>query len=85
MRCEPGDELIARDVFEKEAAGSGTHRLVDVLVQVEGGQDQYTRLRSGCLQAACCFDAIEFRHADVHDDDVWFQLAGVQPLVPAEA
>src|SRR4051794_2574401 len=36
-RCE---ELFGRLVLEHEAAGAGAERLVDIFVEVEGGQDQ---------------------------------------------
>ena len=48
MRASPGgqaadrgDELVGRGVLEQETAGPGPEGLVDVLVGVEGGEDQY--------------------------------------------
>jgi hypothetical protein len=35
------DQAVGLGVFEQEAAGAGAQRGEDVLVEVEGGQDQH--------------------------------------------
>ena len=37
------DELLGRRVLEQEAARAGLQRVVDVLVEVEGGEDEHAR------------------------------------------
>src|SRR5581483_10035303 len=49
---------------------------VDVLVEVEGGENEDARARSRCVEPAGCVDAVELGHADVHDDDVGVELTG---------
>ena len=66
------EQPLGGDVFEQEAAGPGAQRVVDVLVQVEGGEDEDARpARSGSGELPGGFDAVHARHADVHEDDVW--------------
>jgi hypothetical protein len=65
------DELGGRGVLEEEAGCPGAERVVDVLVEVEGGQHEH----GGALavrgeETARRFDAVHGRHADVHEDDV---------------
>src|ERR1022692_674575 len=74
------EEPLGGDVFEQEAAGSGAQRVVDVLVQVEGGQDEDARpiepgAPGGAAELPGGLDAIHARHADVHEDDVRAQFA----------
>ena len=65
------DELLRRDVLEQEAAGSGAERVVDVLVHVEGRQHHDLRLgRAVGEEPARRLDAVELRHAHVHQHDV---------------
>ena len=65
------DELLGRRVLEQEAARAGSQRGVDVLVEVERGQDQHARSAAGreCSRAGG-LDAVHAGHADVHQHDV---------------
>jgi hypothetical protein len=65
-RPHRADQLIARRVLEQESAGSGLHRLVDVLVEVEGGQHQKARIVAVANQAPVRIDSVDARHANVH-------------------
>ncbi len=71
-----GDQLLGRRVLEQEPAGTCPQRVVDVLVEVEGGEHQHLRglLRLGPGQAPGRLDPVEVRHADVHEDDVGHRL-----------
>jgi hypothetical protein len=63
--------LLGRAVFEQRAARSGAERLVDVLVEVEGGEDQNPRpLIDIGDDPAGGFEPVEVRHADIHEDDI---------------
>src|SRR5918996_1794619 len=46
-------ELLGADVLEEEAAGTGLHGLVDVLVRVESGQDEHAGNAVGGEEAPC--------------------------------
>ena len=71
------DELLGRRVLEHEAARAGAQRLVDVLVEVERGQDQDPRpLVAAVEQPARRLEAVDVRHPDVHQDHVRLGLAG---------
>ena len=49
---------------------------VDVLVEVERRQHEDARARLGEHHLARRLDPVEHRHADVHQDDIWRELAG---------
>ena len=69
----PGESSasLSGDVLEQESAGSGPQRVVDVLVQVEGGQDEDPRAaRAGAGELPGGLDAVHAGHAHVHQDDV---------------
>jgi hypothetical protein len=74
-RPHRADELIARRVFEQESGGSGPHRLVDVLVEVERRQHQHARPIPVAKQPPRRLDSIDARHADVHQHHIRAQLA----------
>src|SRR5207248_4687916 len=64
-------ELFGWGVLEQEAAGAGTQRVVDILVEVVGGQYEYPGSGLAAAdQAAGGGDAVEVGHADVHEDHV---------------
>ena len=69
------DDLLGWCVFEHEAARTGPQCVVHVGVQTERRQDQDARVRVGADDPAGRFDAIEHRHANVHEDDVRSQPA----------
>jgi hypothetical protein len=64
------DELLRWRVLEQESARSRAEGLVEVLVVVERGHDDDVRRRVElCEEAAGRRDAVQDRHADVHDHD----------------
>ena len=75
---DAGHELVGRHVLQQEPAGAGAKGLVDVLVQVEGGEHEDAR-RVLCVAVghylAGCLEPVQARHPDVHQRDV-----GLQPL-----
>ena len=72
-------ELVGARVLEQEAARAGAEGFVDVVVEVEGGQDQDAGRSVAGGDPACRLDPVEVRHADVHQDDVGAQrLGGVE-------
>ena len=66
------EEVDRERVLQQEAAGPGAERLVDVLVEVEGGEDHDAcageRLVAGDPPRG--LEAVHDRHADVHQHDV---------------
>jgi hypothetical protein len=72
-----GHELVGGHGLEQEARGAGAQRLEDVGVLVEGGEDQHARLRRRQREdLAGRGQAVEARHADVHQHDVGAQARG---------
>jgi hypothetical protein len=67
--ADRGHELLLGDILEQEAARPRAQRLVDVLVEVEGGEHEHAR-PVGHRDAARGLDAVDARHADVHEHDV---------------
>jgi hypothetical protein len=59
-----------RAAFEQEAAGAGAERAEDVLVDLEGGQDDHLCGRRRLEQFGGRGDAVEVGHADVHEHDI---------------
>ena len=74
-RADGAGQLLAGGVLEQEAAGSGLHGVVDVLVEVEGGQHEDLGPAAASGKLGGCLDAVESGHADVHQDDVRVQAA----------
>jgi hypothetical protein len=60
-------------VLEQEAAHACFEGMVDVLVQVEGGQHQDPRPGIRLDEPGGGLDAVHLRHADVHQDHVRIQ------------
>jgi len=53
-------------------------RLVDVLVDIERREHDHADLVGPVGEdLASRLDSVHHRHADVHQDDVWFQASGV--------
>jgi len=78
LDCEPhrGDELIRRRRLQQEAAGARAERLVDVLVEVEGREDDDLRRRGRAVaQDPSRLEPVQPRHPDVHQHDVGLQVA----------
>jgi len=71
-RAHRGDELLGRGVLEQEPARPGGQRGVDVLVEVEGGEDDDPApgSRLGPEDAAGGLEPVHPRHPDVHEDNV---------------
>ena len=63
-------ELRGRRVLEQEAARARAHRLVDVLVEVERGEHEDPGPRLAGDEPARRLDAVQPRHAHVHEHDV---------------
>src|SRR5262249_45020263 len=74
-RADGAGQLLAGSVLEQEAAGSGFHSVVDVLVEVEGGQHEDLGPAAALGELGGCLDPVESGHADVHQDDVGGQGA----------
>jgi hypothetical protein len=68
-------ELLRRRCLQQEAARPGAQRLIEVLVLVEGGQHHDAGVGALAGQRARCCDAVEVRHADVHQRDVGLRTA----------
>ena len=72
------DQVLAGGVLEQEAARPGAQCLVDVVVEVEGGE--HDDLRPGFPAAASDLpgglEAVHFGHAHVHQDHVGLVLGG---------
>ena len=65
------DELLGRRVLEQEPARADSQRLVHVLVEVEGREDEDARaLLLPVEQSAGRLEPVDVRHADVHQDHV---------------
>ena len=66
-----GHELLQGGVLEEEAAGARPDRLVGVLVEVEGGQDNDSGAAGAAPgDGARRLDPVHSRHAHVHEDDI---------------
>jgi hypothetical protein len=76
-------ELLGPDVLEQEAARARSHGFVDVLVGVERGQHEHSRLAAVGQEAAGRFQAVHLRHADVHQDNVRSEAARLRECVLA--
>jgi hypothetical protein len=79
-------EQVGRlDVLQEEAAGPRAQRLEDVLVSLEGGQDDDPDLRQvvvgGDLSGR--FEPVHLRHPDVHEDHVRAVPAGQLHSLPS--
>jgi hypothetical protein len=74
-------------VLEHEATGPDAQRLVDVLVQVEGREDEDARGAVGREDAPRRLEPVELGHADVHQHDGGMEARGladcVEPLASA--
>ena len=68
-------QLRRLDVLEEEAARAGADGGVDVLVEIERRQHEDARARPALDELPCRLDAVEVRHAHVHEDDVGVELA----------
>jgi len=64
------DELLGRLVLEHEPAGAGVQRLVDVLVEVERREHEHPRVGPLDEDPARRLQAVELRHADVHEHEI---------------
>ena len=74
------EQRLGRDILEQEPARTGVEGVVDVLVEVERGEDEDPRtvVAAGGADLARGFDPVQGRHAHVHQDDVG-------PVLAAEA
>ncbi len=68
-------ELLRLDALEHESARAGAQRVEDVVVVLERRDHEHARPRRRALDdAARRLNAVEVRHADVHQDDVGVEL-----------
>src|SRR6516225_6746341 len=70
-----GDQVRAGRVLQQETAGAGAQRLVDVVIQVEGGEDDDFRRGGEQGDLPGGRQSVHHRHAHVHQHHVRF-LAG---------
>ena len=63
-------ELLARGILQQESARAGPHRVVDILVEIEGREDQHPGRRACLAEAPGRLDAVEHGHPHVHEHDV---------------
>ena len=66
-------ELLRRHVLQQEAARARAQGVVDVLVEVEGGEHEHARplaLAATASDQTRGLDPVHLRHSDVHEDDV---------------
>src|SRR3954452_12039083 len=63
-------QILGGAALEQEAAGARAQRADDVLVLVEGREDEHTSVGQPCDQLAGGGDAIHLWHSDVHQHDV---------------
>ena len=71
------DQFGGGSVLEQEAAGPGPQRLIDVVVEVEGGKHQHprrVRAGRGAEDLAGRLQPVQHRHPHVHQDNVRVQL-----------
>jgi hypothetical protein len=63
------DQLDRLDVLEEEAAGAGSQGIDDVLVELEGREDQHPDVVECGVSSdlAGRLDAVDLRHLDVHE------------------
>ena len=67
-------EPLGRGVLGQKAAGTGLERRIDVLVQIEGRQDQHSgAMRTDDLMRG--LDSVHAGHAQIHQHDVGVLLA----------
>src|ERR1700742_4039821 len=69
-RADGGDEVRSGDVLEQEAAGARAQAGVDVVVEVERGQDEDPGAGKFRRDLAGRGDPVGAWHADVHEDNV---------------
>ncbi len=69
-RPDRGQQVGRLRVLEQEAAGAGAQRRVDVLVEVEGREDDDPGVAAGGDDPARGLDAVELGHAHVHQRHV---------------
>ena len=76
-RADGCDQLLGRVVLEDEAAGAGSERFVDVLVEVERREDEDPRRVVGREDPPGRLEPVELGHADVHQDDGGIEAGGL--------
>jgi hypothetical protein len=64
------DELLRRGVLEEEAARAGAQPVVDVLVEIEGREDEDARGGLHRREASGRLEPVDVGHPDVHQRDV---------------
>jgi hypothetical protein len=64
------DELLRRGVLEQEAARAGAQPVVDVLVEIDGREDEDARGGFHRREAPGRLEPVDVGHPDVHQRDV---------------
>ena len=64
------NKLLARDILEQEAAGTGAHRVADVLVEIECREHQDPGGGACSHQSTCGFHSVHVRHPDVQQHHI---------------
>jgi hypothetical protein len=78
-----GDQVLGGDVLEQEPAGPGGQRRVDVLVQVERGEDDDPHRRLRGQDALGRLEPVHLGHPDIHQHDVGPVLQRRRDRLPA--
>jgi hypothetical protein len=68
--ADRAEYLRRRGVLEQEAAGACAQRGIDVVIEVEGGEHKHPWRVRRLAQPSRRVDAAEYRHPDVHQDNV---------------
>ena len=81
------EQLFRRGVFQHEPAGAAAERLEDVLVLVEGGDDEDPgrRILIAVEDELGCLKSAHDRHPDVHQDHVRLEGPGLADGLDAVA
>jgi hypothetical protein len=71
-----GEEDAVGVVFEDVTAGAGVNDLLNEVFGFMHGEDEDFGIGRGFVNAASGLDAVEERHADVEDGDMWLEFGG---------
>src|SRR5918999_5977794 len=80
---DPGDQLLRLRALEQESRSAGVERVEDVVVVLEGRENDDLDLGERRQHLAGRRDPVEPRHADVHEDDVGAEPADLVDCKPA--
>src|SRR5439155_16999945 len=69
----PGEQLLCGRILEQETARPRSQGLVDILGQTEGREDEDSRGRRAGAESSRGFEAVDARHANVHQHEIGLQ------------